>query len=351
VLRPVTSSGSMKLILQPYPCPRQVLFSLHVRVNCTRTQDNSRISLDSQPVSHYFSLYEPPNRAMRTYLVAPNFDIPPPPNGPIKLGQIISAPDQPTLEPINIRDHLPAPGVFAPTIKKGFSSTSTRLLGGELGLWAQVAASIGLKFNLSFDSSADNMITVEELETHCFNPPQEYVESVIGLPEVQEYVTTSEFKVPIYMITGLKVARGASMCGGTKRSSKGTTAIDALGELARVGPGARLQHATIDRESFEGSTDFVLAFRVQRIRFKRVEGAFQIRDAKTYTRGAKMLGDTVSVAAVSHQFSDLEEDVLVSSRLDKDADRYSDDWKLVESELGNVDDDGVLCNALYLSQE
>lgn len=287
---------------------------------------------------------------MRTYFVAPNFDVHPPPDGPIKLGQIISAPDEPTLDPINRRDQIAAPDIFPPSIKKGFSSTSQKLLSGGLGLWAQVAASIGLNISLGFDGSEDVEITIEELETSYFNPSPEYVERVVALPEVQQYVTTSDFKVPVYMVTGMKIARGASIKTGTEHSFQGTAAVEVPGDAIRLGPEARFARSKTAQECFADSSDFVLAFRVQRIRFKKVDGEHRVRDARTYTKGAKMLGDTVHLSSPTHRLSDLEEDVIASSGIDKNANEYFDHWKVVGDPSGSVDDDGVVCSALYLDQ-
>lgn len=288
---------------------------------------------------------------MRTYFIAPNFDIYPPPDGPVELGQIIPAPDDPTFEPINRRDQIPAPDVFPTSFKNGFSITSQRLLSGELGFWAQVAASIGLNFSLGFGKSADQEIAVEKLETISFNPTRSYVERVLELPEVKQFVNTSGYKVPVYMVTGLKIARGASLRTGSEQSFHGTAALEMPVDTARVGPEARFSRTNVDQQSFEGSSDFILAFRVQRIRFQKVGPDTHIRDVKTYTKGAKMLGDAADTFAIKYQFTGLEEDAIASSTIDNEADEHTDNWKCVDCPLGNVDDDDVQCNALYLSKE
>lgn len=288
---------------------------------------------------------------VRTYFVAPNFDIHPPPHGPIKLGQIIPALDGPTLDPINQRDHISAPDLSPTSFKDGFSSTIKKLLSGELGFWAQVAGSVGLNISTGFDKSADQEITIKSLETISFSPTRPYVESILKLPEVEEYVTASKYKVPVYMVTGLKIAKGASLRAGSEQSFQGTAALKMPADVARLGPKARFARTTIGQESFESSSDFVLAFRVQRIRFEQVGAGSHIRDVQTYTKGAKMLGDTATTTAVTYQFIDLEEDVITSSSIDKTAGDYSADWKLVECPSGNVDDDDVPCKALYLSNE
>lgn len=287
----------------------------------------------------------------RTYFIAPNFDIHPPPDGPIRLGHIIPAPDDPTLDPINYRDYVSAPDVSPVSIKEGFSSTIKKLLSGELGFWAQVAGCVGLNMSIGLDKSADHEITIEKLETISFSPTRQYVESVLKLPEVEDYVTASKYKVPVYMVTGLKIARGASLRKGSEHSFHGTAALEMPVDTARVGPEARFSRTNVDQQSFERSSDFILAFRVQRIRFHKVGPDAHIRDVKTYTKRAKMLGDAAEKSAITYQFTGLEEDIIASSVIDKKADGYSDNWKRVECPLGNVDDDDVPCNALYLIGE
>lgn len=286
----------------------------------------------------------------RTYFIAPNFDIHPPPDGPVRLGHIVAAPDDPTLDPINHRDYIPAPGVHPASFKEGFSSTIQKLLSGNLGFWALVAGFVGLNISSGFDKSADQEITINRLETISFSPTRPYVESVLKLPEVEEYITSSKCKVPVYMVTGLKIARGASLRAGSEQSFQSTAALEMPADTARIGPEARFAQTNIRQESFEGSSDFVLAFRVQRIRFQKVGPDVHIRDVKTHTKGAKMLGDAVETSAITYQFADLEEDVITSSTIDKEAGERFEDWKCVECPSGNVDDDDVRCNALYLRE-
>lgn len=133
---------------------------------------------------------------------------------------------------------------------------------------------------------------------------------------------------------------------------KGNVAVTIPTEAAHLGPEARYSRTKIGQESFAGSSDFVLAFRVQRIGLKKTAEGSHLRDVKDYTRGAKMLGDTAHTsAATTYGFTGREEDIIASSSTSKAAEGYTDNWKMVECHLGNVDEDGEPCNTLYLSEE
>ncbi|SMR52952.1 unnamed protein product [Zymoseptoria tritici ST99CH_1E4] len=227
----------------------------------------------------------------KTYFISPNFDIAPPPDGPLKLGHIIPRPDESDIEPLNVDSYIAAPASLPPMLKTGFSSSRSKLLAGELGIWAQVMATIGVHASAGFDCSSDDEINVGEVETQTFQPSLDYVtRSVAGL-DVAAFLEQTRYKAPVYMITGLKIARGASMRSSSSRSINASGGVDLPMEGARVGPSGKLTHRRAEHGSFEDSSDFVLAFRIQRVRFRVKDGVPEIRDRATYVKGAKMLGD------------------------------------------------------------
>ena len=111
----------------------------------------------------------------KTYFIAPNLDIAPPPHGPLKLGHLIRSPDDPDIFPVNEVSHFRVPSTLPPMVKEGFESSRSRLLSGELGLWAQVAAYIGLHANANIDASSDGYIKVQKVETLAFRATDEYL--------------------------------------------------------------------------------------------------------------------------------------------------------------------------------
>lgn len=272
----------------------------------------------------------------KTYFIAPNLDIAPPPDGLLDLGHIISGPRETDIDPINQDGHIQpsAPDGKAlpkPTFKQGFTSTRNKLLTGEVGFWAHVVASLGIHASLGFSHESDFDIKVDRLETRVFSPSDDYVRQALAAPEVVQYLIDSEYQVPLYMITGLKIARGASMKQGENRwaglSMKGTFPL----EGSQVGPKAEGSGHTKQGQSFKESSDFVLAFRVRRIRFRSVQGKPEMRDNTLYVKGATMHAERSTLVPDAATF-DFE-------RLDDGASVPEVEWQYVQTNMPVDDED------------
>ncbi|KJX93958.1 hypothetical protein TI39_contig4230g00002 [Zymoseptoria brevis] len=229
----------------------------------------------------------------KTYFISPNFDIAPPPAGPLKLGHIIQGPDEPDIEPLNVDSYIAAPAPLPPMLKTGFSSSRSKLLAGELGIWAQVMATMGVHASAGFDRSSDDELNVREIEAQTFQPSLIYVQrSVAGL-DVAAFLEQTRYIFPVYLITGLKIARGASIRSRSSRSINASGVVDLPIDGAQVASSGKLTHSRAEHGSFDDSSDSILAFRIQRVRFRVKDGVPEIRDRVTYVKGAKMLGDDV----------------------------------------------------------
>lgn len=119
-------------------------------------------------------------------------------------------------------------------------------------------------------------------------PSLEYVKLAVEAPSVRAFCRATRGRLSMFLITGIKVARGASASvvrtrtvGGGVKGSPGTTTGQV--ELGVSVQGAMLKE---DDMSFEDASDFVLAYRVARVRMKN-DGV----QAQAYTRGATMLAD------------------------------------------------------------
>lgn len=105
------------------------------------------------------------------------------------------------------------------------------------------------------------------------------------LPDVKNFMEGARFKAPVYLITGLKVGRGVSL-QSTSSVSKGLRMEGGLnppGSPAEFGAKVNAGKTTAEGESWKGSTDFIVAFRVKKIRYRHGE-----IDAKTYKEKAVM---------------------------------------------------------------
>jgi len=258
---------------------------------------------------------------LKTYIVAPNYTTrsPPPdyyavddggegsnnagigakapPAGALCLGDIIRDPLQPQLIPLNRLSRLPIPAadLLPPDVKTDFTATRRTLLSGRLGLHAILLAALGLPgaatdASLALSRTTEDVISAARLETLEFLPSDAFVRDAMTLqPDVRAYLDGSASgrrpPPPLYMVTGLKVVRGASV-----RSEAGSAAEGGLGVGLPLGSAtARVLDFSRTRAegmSFEGSTDFVLAFRVNKVLYRK--GVFEHRLSQ---KGASMMDE------------------------------------------------------------
>ncbi|KAI0891511.1 hypothetical protein F4806DRAFT_482809 [Annulohypoxylon nitens] len=251
---------------------------------------------------------------VKTYILAPDYSTPPPPNGPIRLGSVLC--DLQDLAPLNPEHHIDIPEskVFL-DIKEGFEATRSSLLDGNLGIWAQFCAmfGVGIEAGWAVATSHDDVISFEKVETSTFNPTPEYIQQVMAIGSVKAFMRAGNNKLSVYVITGLKVGKGASLKSSKSQEHnvKLKLALDPLGTAPKAGPDVGLKTKKEEKISFTGSSDFVIAFRVRRIRYKDT-----ILEVAPYNTGATMLdstengkdGDLVLLDEGDAQLDDMELD-------------------------------------------
>lgn len=229
-------------------------------------------------------------RTIPTYHPAPNFSIPPPDaNGPLRLGTLLVDLHDPT--PLNPADRVQIPDedIFRSHLV-GFRTRKRQHGNGEMGIFARLLGLEGVGSMLSVNGTRakDEVLSVARLDTEFFMPSLEYVKLAVEAPSVRAFCRATRGRLSMFLITGIKVARGASASvvrtrtvGGGVKGSPGTTTGQV--ELGVSVQGAMLKE---DDMSFEDASDFVLAYRVARVRMKN-DGV----QAQAYTRGATMLAD------------------------------------------------------------
>ncbi|KAL7961307.1 hypothetical protein V8C34DRAFT_274370 [Trichoderma compactum] len=235
-------------------------------------------------------------RTLPTYHSAPNFSIPPPDtNGPLQLGTLLADPSDPI--PLNPVDRIPVQDdeIFRSQLV-GFRTTTKRRSNGELGIFAKLLGldGVGCTLSISGARSKEELLSVARLDTEFFIPSLEYIKLAIETPAVRAFRKASRDRLPLFLVTGIKIARGASASVQRGRAFGGgveagmpdlATGVVELGALAR---GERNVESGI---GFEDASDFVLAYRVSRVRKNKDEVK-----AQAYTRGATMVADDVQEA-------------------------------------------------------
>lgn len=159
--------------------------------------------------------------------------------------------------------------------KTDFQRESTKGVSGSLGLFANFAAVLtgnaSTEARATSSQQASTICKCSKLETQFFEPTIEYANTVVKIPAVKHFLDKNMFTGrSVYVITGIKVARGASI---TKIRRNGL-AIDAsagisTGAQTSIGPSVSVEKMSMETESFGDSSDFVYAYRLRKISVNR----------------------------------------------------------------------------------
>lgn len=221
---------------------------------------------------------------MNTYIVAPSFSISP---ESMQLGDIVVNPFGPELVPINrkCRHPIDAEDLIEPGIITGFSSTRKKLISGRFGLWktflALVGLPIGAELGLIFERGSTDLIKAGTLETYEFIATDEYVGEVLNKPNVKSYLEGRQYRVPVYMVTGLKIAKGGSVSLGQKTEAGTSGGLDRPTNVTGMEPIIQFVRNRTQSDTFDSSTDFILAFRIRRITFTMGQPKHELSLKKT----------------------------------------------------------------------
>lgn len=227
--------------------------------------------------------------AVKTYWPVPNADTPPPPNGPIAIGNIIADPKDParSLNEAN-RVPIPADSIFL-SHKNNYHLTRKESRQGQGGLWASfLESTVGVTGNAQVKRSEDTIegLSCRLLETQVFQPDDTYIYVSLQDSDVQEYLDASWFEKPVYMITGLKIARGASAetAKEVEYQVQGETSVNVApaGVPGTAGPSGKSVSRSRETAGFTGASDFIWAYRLIRI-FKRKDDNVS---QESYNKGA-----------------------------------------------------------------
>lgn len=114
------------------------------------------------------------------------------------------------------------------------------------------------------------------LETTHFIPTDTYLQKCVEAGTVRQYLETTRYRKPIYIITGIKVVTGAEANTLKSRTVGGNIAVEVDGTVwsggsVPIGGGPGIESKTTDSQEtkWEGSGDFVFAFRVSKVVVKK----------------------------------------------------------------------------------
>ncbi|RKK99348.1 hypothetical protein BFJ68_g13224 [Fusarium oxysporum] len=217
------------------------------------------------------------------YFYAPTWDYPP--EGPIKLGNVISSVKKPHI-PLIHSPPTEETGVFK-TEKKKAQYTTEKLRSGKFSILTKFLSVLGF----GVDISAEGIFKFETLETTEFIPTSEYLQNCVESRDVREWLERSGSSKPLYIITGLKSVTGASATTLKSRTVGGNLSVEVDGTILSGGtvpiggdPGIEGKAGTSQGTKWEGG-NFVFAFRVSKVRVKKTG---KIKSEDQYTKGANL---------------------------------------------------------------
>jgi hypothetical protein len=221
-----------------------------------------------------------------TYIPSPSWDIPAD-SKTVVLGRLIKDPKNPESK-IAKSDIVPIQqSDIYDGDKTDWETTLEQVRSGNVGFWVKCMQIIGGGLSFSQIKSSMEKHKFEHLETKYFLPDDEYFSQVLEDAGAKAYLHVHRGKQPIYLITGIKIARGASVVTESSRdqSVKGDLKVDltTVGAPVDLGPDASLRSEEKKGISYGGSTDYIFAYRLTRI--KKKEGQTEPK-IESYVKGA-----------------------------------------------------------------
>lgn len=272
----------------------------------------------------------------KSYILMPNFDCPP--QGPVALGRIITAPFDPE-SAINATSNL-RPAEILRSSKTGFETLIAKESSGKYGLWTQFLGLSILGGEAAFDhsKSKSSYMYVSRLDTHYFIPTVDFVEESLRQPETLKELSRQKYEKNLYMITGIKTAVGAKMKAISSKK-KGMTLklgvdLTSLGAPIQVGPMLEPSQGDDEGTAFSESTDFVFAYRLREIYYTQKRGVAKTQD---YTKGAAYGMDDDKPIPEDTEHSELLDDFEIDGIAEEDL--GEDDMDELGQALKAVDDE------------
>ncbi|KAK1239125.1 hypothetical protein MKX08_006186 [Trichoderma sp. CBMAI-0020] len=157
-----------------------------------------------------------PNIAQPYFHLCPDFNIPPPPNGQLKLGTILQdVTIGSVIFPLDDGKAIEVPDSQLKPLQEaskigGFIRSLEEL--GEGNLWEAIADTemVPNFSRLNTHVNRNKILSVEKLRVRYFVPTPEYIDKALEIEGVAHYVESTKQKRPVYMITGLMWTEGAT---------------------------------------------------------------------------------------------------------------------------------------------
>jgi hypothetical protein len=179
--------------------------------------------------------------------------------------------------------------------------STAQLRAGKVGVWAKIFSFGGASVGLEWTEKHDEVFNFENVITVEFWPSDDYITKCVSSPKIKSILQLTNYKKPLYLITGVKTITGAKAKTeeSASRDVKAAVTVDATGPSGGTAPakaGPELEHKKENKVgiSFEESSDFVFAFKIKKITVDKKTKAEHTEDL---TRGA-LLGQEEALASL-----------------------------------------------------
>ncbi|KAL8296210.1 hypothetical protein RB601_003594 [Gaeumannomyces tritici] len=227
----------------------------------------------------------------KTYFLPPSWGYHP--SGPIQLGNLILSPSTPA-------DALNGPGcprpppesLFAPVPKTNETWSTATNTTHRYGIFTEfLTPLLGLGVDAAVDYAARDASTFRfaESETREFAPTPDFVRACLAAsPAALVVLARARFRRHLYMVTAVKVVRGARVETRTAREGgvEFKLGLDRtmLGAPVNLGPEVRVARGREESGAFDAAGEFVFAFQLRKIVARR--GTGEVVRTEPFTSGA-----------------------------------------------------------------
>ncbi|KAJ0108958.1 hypothetical protein J7T55_005505 [Diaporthe amygdali] len=220
------------------------------------------------------------------FFYAPTWDFPP--GGPIRLGNVIASVKTPEL-PLYTAQLLTEDKLYS-TEKRAVEFSYEKLRDGRFSIVTRIMTFLGIGFDVSPSGSKGNVETLafDRIETTQFSPREDFVKRCVEAGPVRRFLEKSRYRKPVYIITGLKVVTGAKAETIKSASFGGSLGLDIdatlwSGGVVPVSGGPSISGTISQKQGtlWEGSSDFVLAYRVRMVKVSKKGRVGRSEDYKT----------------------------------------------------------------------
>ncbi|KAL7935150.1 hypothetical protein V8C35DRAFT_300846 [Trichoderma chlorosporum] len=196
-----------------------------------------------------------------TYLLAPNWTFRS--DGPIALGNIIVDPFRPQYPISKLAEALPKTEIVTENNWR-FETDKIRTI--NVSIWTRLFDQVNLKLGPHRQKTDVVKIAMKSVDTIYFRdePSIQEIQKIASEPRVRSILNAdSLFRSPVYMVTGLKIAKGFQL---THHGSSGqgftVEASESVAPEVSVGGNVNIEMKTTISDGFEAANDIIFAYQL-----------------------------------------------------------------------------------------